>query len=287
MPSGHHATVPGSFRAVATLDPNPGRETRPSTTPRTLAPLADTPRVFARREAKYLLGAAACEELLEILHNYTNAQGASLLEADRQGQGSALVQSLYLDTPSQLLVRRSIERPSYKEKLRVRTYGLVRDPKHRAFLEIKKKRDGLGYKRRVAMTLEEVEKFVHNGITPAPLMQEGTLNRQIVRELEWSVAHYAPLEPSLLVSCERSAFTFAGDVRITIDCDLTWREGSWDFARSATVQPLLPAHQCVLELKATGALPLELTHALAHVGAYPQSFSKVGTAYLAQCAMSN
>ena len=100
--------------------------------------------VFKRYELKYRLNRRQFAELLNIMQPY--------MKPDRYGKST--IQSLYLDTPSFLLARRSLEHPLYKEKLRVRSYGLA-GPADPVFIELKKKYESIVYKRRVEMTCEE------------------------------------------------------------------------------------------------------------------------------------
>ncbi|MDR1359137.1 MAG: polyphosphate polymerase domain-containing protein [Coriobacteriales bacterium] len=223
--------------------------------------------VFNRSEKKYLISSATASALLRLLGK----------DQFQDRRGSAFIRNLYLDTPDYKLIRRSIERPLYKEKLRVRTYGTITGPEHEAFVEIKKKLKGRVFKRRFALTLEEVDDFIQGKTTP---------ESQIARELAWSLQSYRPLQPAISVCYERCAYTYPGadgNVRITIDCNLAAKIGSKSdlFAPvdATAYQPLLPERRCVMEIKIQCAIPLELTRILSSLEIYPTSFSKVGTAY--------
>ncbi len=61
----------------------------------------------------------------------------------------------YLDTPDYELIRTSIEKPVYKEKVRLRCYGGSIDDSSTVFVEIKKKFESVVYKRRVEMSLRQ------------------------------------------------------------------------------------------------------------------------------------
>ncbi|MDR3316151.1 MAG: polyphosphate polymerase domain-containing protein [Coriobacteriales bacterium] len=238
-----------------------------------------SPNVFARQEEKYLLDEDTGKRLIAGL-------GSALIPDDR---GSALVSSLYLDTPEHVLIRRSIEKPDYKEKLRVRTYGSVHMGTHKAFLEIKKKFLGIVYKRRVGMSLREARQFIEQGVLPLSLYrdadtQKAVFNRQIMRELEQARFLYGGLEPLLLLTYERQAYEYvssdgASPLRITFDRRIGFAPGSWEWWEGKETCPLLPADTGVMEIKASNALPLELTRTLAEAGVFPRSFSKIGTAY--------
>ncbi len=223
--------------------------------------------VFNRSEKKYLIDYATTDTLIQML-------GDDLIQ---DGRGSTIIRNLYLDTPEYQLIRRSIEKPLYKEKLRVRTYGEVTGPEHEAFLEIKKKLDGQVYKRRLALPLGEAEAFIEGRTEPY---------NQIGRELAWTLKFYDSLQPAISVVYERCAYTYPGmdgNVRITIDCNLAAKPGAREDLflpfDASEYQLLLQKDCCVMEIKVLGAIPLELTCVLSKLEIYPTSFSKVGTAY--------
>ena len=84
--------------------------------------------VFERVERKFLLTPSQYEGMMRVLPEY--------MQADQYGESTIL--SLYLDTADSLLIRRSLEKPVYKEKLRLRSYGVPADGDN-VFLEMKKK----------------------------------------------------------------------------------------------------------------------------------------------------
>jgi hypothetical protein len=73
---------------------------------------------------------------------------------------------LYYDTDDNYLIRTSLEKPYYKEKIRLRSYYSPAQPDDRVFLEIKKKIGGIVTKRRVSMTLAQAEDFLKYGNLP-------------------------------------------------------------------------------------------------------------------------
>jgi SPX domain protein involved in polyphosphate accumulation len=241
------------------------------TAQQTMPKTTDNQAVFSRNENKYLVSRGAATAFM-------GALGARLTE-DRRG--TTTIRNWYLDTPNYRLIRRSIEKPQYKEKFRVRTYGEVCGLSHEAFLEIRKKLDGRVYKRRLALSLAELDDFLQGRALP---------QEQIARELAWSLKAYGPVEPVISVIYERCASSYpsaGGDIRITVDRRLAAKPSSRDdFSLSVDApeyEPLLPEEQCVMEIKAQGALPLELVQTLSHLEIYPTSFSKVGTAYARLC----
>lgn len=146
--------------------------------------------VFKRVEKKYRIGAA------ERAAVEAAAGGPMAVDA----YGRTRITSLYLDTPERSMIARSVEKPLYKEKLRLRAYGdaagvalmgafgagpIVREPGGLplsdgevetrvaaglqvpgaaaalpVFFGIKKKFKGIVYKRRLALTLPAALAFV-------------------------------------------------------------------------------------------------------------------------------
>lgn len=218
---------------------------------------------FKRVETKYLISlsqAAAMEAALR-------QQGFV-----RMDFGSSRVQSLYYDSPDYRLIRASLERPAFKEKLRLRAYG---EPGilTESFLEIKRKYRGIGYKRRTGLPLQAAETCLAQGIVP-----EGS--GQIGREAQWMIRRYS-LSPAALISCDRDAWASPGSsgLRITFDRNITFRD--WDMDLNARVPGLLllPGTLRLMEIKSGGAYPLWLTRLLRENEIRRNHFSKYGAAY--------
>lgn len=218
---------------------------------------------FERLEQKYLL---------------TDEQRVAL-EAAFDGRfvpdeyGESRICSLYYDTPDYRLIRRSLDKPIYKEKLRLRTYGVPEDGSM-AFAEIKKKYRGIVYKRRVGMTYAEARRFLGR-VAPPPEVT------QISREIDWMFELYPGLRPAMLIAYDRTALFGADDpdLRLTFDRAVTWRTDDLDISHGADGRQLLPPGLCLMELKVPCAVPLWLSHEFDRLGIYPISFSKYGEAY--------
>jgi len=120
----------------------------------------DYQNIFQRVEEKYLVNREQFAAL--------NAALGAHMEADPRGQHT--ISNVYYDTDDFALVRHSLEKPLYKEKLRLRCYGKA-DAQTVVFPEIKKKFDGVVYKRRVAMPLKDAERFLATGLMKAPQQQ--------------------------------------------------------------------------------------------------------------------
>lgn len=219
---------------------------------------------FERREQKYLLNAAQYREVL--------AAVTELTTPDKYGRSR--ICNIYYDTPDWRVIRRSLDKPVYKEKLRLRTYG-VPDGDSRAFVEIKKKYKGIVYKRRIDMKYNEAVAYL-SGTAPAPAPC------QISREIDWFVASYPGLRPAMLISYERIALYGRedGEFRVTFDTDIMWRTTALDLTRGVEGRQLLPEGYCLMEVKMQGAMPLWMAEILDRFRVYPVSYSKYGEAYL-------
>ena len=218
--------------------------------------------VFQRYEIKYLITAGQRERI-------RTAMTPHMLP---DPHGRSTVCSVYYDTPSHLLIRRSLEGGRYREKLRLRSYG-VPEAGDEVFVELKKKFESVVYKRRIAMTEFVAEQYLAGA-------GEGR-DCQIGHEIGYVLTHYAPLQPAVLLSTEREAFFGREDpgFRLTFDENILWRDCDLSLSMGVYGAPLLPAGQVLMELKTGGAIPLWMTELLTQNHIYHTSFSKYGSAY--------
>lgn len=223
--------------------------------------------VMKRYELKYILSASQREFLTKELEGH--------MQVDQYGETS--IASLYYDTLDYRLIRSSIEKPPYKEKIRLRSYGLATDESP-VFLELKRKFDGVVYKRRVQTTIPVVERFfLGEGEVPA--------DGQIAREISYFRDFYGTLVPSCLIIYDRVAYKEThGDLRLTIDGNPRYRVDRLDLKTSMEGTSLLPEGSSILEVKVQQAMPLWLTHILDQAHILKTSFSKYGEAYKAQAS---
>ena len=218
--------------------------------------------VMKRVEMKYLLDARQTAFLRRRLEGH--------MEAD--AFGLTTIASLYYDTPNYRLVRASLEKPKFKEKLRLRSYGLATETGP-VYLELKRKYDGVVYKRRVQTTVPRAESFFRG---EGELCQEG----QIRREIEAFRRYYGELRPACLILYDRTAyFQPDGDLRLTIDKAPRYRMEDLNLTGSLEGEPLLSPGSTILEVKVQGAIPLWLAEILSQGEIYKTSFSKYGEAY--------
>lgn len=218
--------------------------------------------VFKRKEIKYLLTSAQLEAFRTAMEQH--------MEPDAFPHSS--ISNLYYDTPDFRMIRRSLEKPSYKEKLRLRSYATAEDSSQ-AFLEIKKKALGVVYKRRESLPYSQAVAYLDGGIPGG----EG----QIFRELDWILFAYGDLSPAMFVSYERDSFRGLEDpgLRLTLDRDILWRIRGLDLRLGAWGEPLLKEDETLMEIKISNAMPLWLSSALSDMGIFPLSYSKYGRAY--------
>ncbi len=221
---------------------------------------------FRRYEIKYRMTAAQAELLLKEMAPYMHGDA----------YGSSTNYSLYFDTPDHRLVRKSLEGPAYKEKLRLRSYGNAKaDTK--IFIELKKKYEHITYKRRVSATEKQAIDFLCQG----KALPEDS---QIARELAYMPEYYEGLQPSIFLSYDREAFFSNTDpnFRMTLDRNIRYRTTDLNLHHGSYGAQLVPEDTVLLEIKTSGAVPLWLTHFLDQHHLYRTHFSKCGAAYQAQ-----
>ncbi|MCR5112696.1 MAG: polyphosphate polymerase domain-containing protein [Acholeplasmatales bacterium] len=221
--------------------------------------------VMKRYEFKYILSKEQTEALVEGLKGH--------MEVDQFGKTS--IASLYYDTPDYRLIRASIEKPPFKEKIRLRSYGLATDSSP-VFLELKRKTEKIVYKRRVSSTIPAVEAFFKS-------QGEICADGQIAREISYFRDYYKNLVPACLIIYDRVAyFEPGGDLRLTIDYAPRYRIDDLNLTTSMEGNLLLDEGYTILEVKVQEAVPLWLCHLLDKEKIYKASFSKYGTAYKIQ-----
>jgi hypothetical protein len=216
---------------------------------------------FRRVEKKYMLDPAQYQAIREGMAPY--------MVPDQFG--SYTICNLYYDTDDYQIIRSSLEKPLYKEKLRLRSYG-VPTSTSQVFLELKKKFDGVVYKRRSSLLYWEARAYL-NGSAPAG-------EDQISREIDYFRGSYHPTA-KVFLSYDREAYagTDNPELRLTFDTNLRWREEDLDLRSGVYGSPLLEPDQILMEIKIPGAAPVWLARLLSDTGAFPTTFSKYGLYY--------
>lgn len=220
--------------------------------------------VFKRYELKYLLTPSQKEKILEGISPY--------MRLDRYGRTT--IRNVYYDTDSYRLIRRSIEKPAYKEKLRIRSYSLAESDSE-VFVELKKKYDHVVYKRRIALPEAVATGWLCN-LIPTPC------DTQITREIDYFKSLYEGLHPTMFLSYEREALydINGGEFRVTFDDNILCRSTDLSLCKEPYGHPILPPDRVLMEIKCPGAIPLWMVKILSDEHIYKTSFSKYGTAYM-------
>ncbi|MDR2977638.1 MAG: polyphosphate polymerase domain-containing protein [Streptococcaceae bacterium] len=213
--------------------------------------------IFQRKEIKYALNYQQLEQLQKLMDKY--------MSADQYGQHTIL--SLYYDDDAYSLIKAALEKPSYREKFRIRSYGAASAEKS-VFLEIKKKINGIVYKRRMAIQHQDL---IHRTFTEKESQTE--------KEISYLFSRF-DLEPKVLLAYERTAFADkeTGDFRITFDENIRFRLQNLVLT-NAQGQRVAPEIDVLMEVKALGAYPLWFSHALCEINAKKISFSKFATVF--------
>lgn len=219
--------------------------------------------IFQRYEKKYLL---TKEQYLDLM-----CELVKWMYADDYGQHT--ISNIYFDTDNYELIRQSIQKPAYKEKVRMRGYGKI-DDNSTVFIELKKKFAGIVYKRRVSMTRAEARTYLQDGVWP-----EGG-NRQILKEIDYTIGRYQ-LKPKVYLAYDRMAFVGKenSDLRVTFDRNIRCRDWDVSLLPGQMNVPLLEDEQVLMEVKIPGAMPMWMCKVFSQCKIYPVSFSKYGTYY--------
>ena len=219
--------------------------------------------IFERYEFKFIIKAEQKESILKGIEDY--------MSLDKYGRSA--ICSLYFDTDDYRLIRRSIERPVYKEKLRLRSYGRAYGDSL-VYAELKKKYKSVVYKRRLPIMENEAVNWLCNG--------KGSKERsQISAEIEYFLQYYGSLSPKVFLSYEREAYFMkaGGDFRLTFDDSILCRETELTLNSAPYGTAVLPPDRVLMEIKCSGGIPLWMTELLSRNKIYKTSFSKYGTAY--------
>ena len=218
--------------------------------------------VFERKETKYLLDGEKYSELMDLLEEYI---------CEDEFFDSTIC-NIYFDSDDFRLIRTSLDKPKYKEKLRLRSYG-VPDDDSKVFLEIKKKFLGIVYKRRIGLSYDDAEDYLEND-------KVNFEKSQTFQEIDY-FKNYYDVKPKVYIAYDRKAYVCKDDnsLRITFDSNIRSRDYDLDLRMGDYGEPLLPDGDVIMEIKIGDALPLWFTHILSKLEIYPTSFSKYGTVY--------
>ncbi len=226
-------------------------------------------RVFERRETKYLLSQQSYTAIRALLKDK--------MKIDQYGQTTIL--SLYFDTDKFYFVNQSLNHIPYKEKFRVRSYGTP-SPDQPVFLEMKKKINGVVYKRRLGVPYDSLGSVLKNHVATLDSRQLSDDEIQIKHELQWVMDRYN-LEPKVLISGERLALYNEADpdFRVTFDTNIRFRSSDLSFAHGDYGTMIHPGFAVIMEVKSTGAYPFWFATIISQLHLVKGRFSKYGYVY--------
>ena len=223
---------------------------------------------FRRMEKKILLPSSDVPDLIERLNER--------MEPDPHNADGKpyMLCNLYFDDHARHVIRTSVERPFYKEKLRLRSYGTPNDQSP-VFLELKKKTGGVGTKRRAKLPMAVAANYLETGIHPSGISY---IDEQVLKEIDYYRSHHEVF-PSTYVSYLRNAYfsTDDKDFRVTIDRDILTRHHDLDLRLGRYGDPILPPEVTLMEVKFVGAVPLWFARLMSEFKASFHTFSKYGT----------
>ncbi len=218
---------------------------------------------FKRYELKYIL---TIDQYSKLMY-----QMPSDMMLDDYGRHK--ISNIYFDTEDYRIIRHSLEKPKYKEKLRVRCYGEPSEDAT-AFIELKKKFDGVVYKRRIYAEQSKVFDYLCSGA-------DSVEQSQILSEIDYFKNCYDDIKPKVYLSYQREAFvsTLDENFRLTFDFNIMTRENDVSLYSSDEDREVLSNKYVLLEAKTVMGLPNWFVEFLSENCIYKTSFSKYGTAY--------
>ncbi len=220
--------------------------------------------VFKRYEIKYMLTEAQANLVMAAMEPY--------MKLDHFGKST--IRNLYYDTDDFMLARHSIAKPEFKEKLRVRSYEQTTD-ESKIFVELKRKYDGVVYKRRTECANAEALKWLAGQDSDMKGLQVG-------KEISYFVDYYKTLRPAVFLSYDREAFKMrehGNDFRVTFDRNVIYRDYDMSLNSEVYGTQILKPGMVLMELKCPGGIPMWMVRTLSKLKIYKTSFSKYGTAY--------
>lgn len=226
---------------------------------------------FKRYERKYLITKEKLDAIMPALLEYMELDPFCLNGNEYR------IYSIYYDTVNHDIIRQNSSKPVYKEKMRLRSYYDRKDPEDKIFMEIKKKSEGVGNKRRIKLKIKEIEPFVTQGVLP---QTKDYLSSQVAKELQYFFK-MNKVAPALYVQYDRLALFGREDknFRMTFDRNVRTRRSNFVFGESDEDEFLLPNNIYIMEIKILGSMPLWLTRLLSENELFSHGFSKYGVKY--------
>ncbi len=222
--------------------------------------------VFERIEQKYILDKKQYKLLMKLMDKY--------FLKDLYYKSS--IYNIYFDNDNNDLIINSLEKPVYKEKVRLRSYLEVKSDNDTVFLEVKKKYNGVVYKRRVKLKYFEYMDYIKKRIIP-----NDNKKSQIMKEIDYYINYYK-LHPYIFVGYDRLSYYAKDDInfRVTFDSNLRSRKNDLELRDTDDNKRYFDSDKYIMEVKCLNALPIWFVSYLSECEIYPRSFSKVGSIYL-------
>lgn len=219
--------------------------------------------IFKRVEKKYLISEEQYKNLLK--------EAGEHLEKDKYFKST--ICNIYFDTDNYDLIVESLEKPTYKLKVRLRSYDIP-DLNDKVFLEIKNKYKGIVGKRRVKISLQEFYDYLEKNKYP-------NCDKQIMSEIDYLFKKYN-LKPKQYIAYDRESYYDKENknFRITFDQNLRSRNEDLNLEYGDAGKLHFKENTYIMELKTLDSLPLWFTKIINKLKIYPTSFSKYGKIYM-------
>lgn len=226
--------------------------------------------IFNRYERKYILSSHQKDELLLFLKDYMDHDDFS-----KDGKAYTIY-NVYFDTQDYNIIRNSISKPKYKDKLRLRSYKCPAEPNDMVFLEIKKKFEGRVNKRRINLTYQAAIDYLEKNIKPKFDLY---MDEQIFNEIDYFI-NIHKVKPGAFISYERIALISSKEeLRITFDHQMLFRKQNITLNNSGGISIMENENTWLMEVKSNDNFPLWLAQKLSSFQLYSQGYSKYGSAY--------
>ena len=221
---------------------------------------------FKRREVKFIIDKESFALFEQELSHY--------MVEDQFAKST--ISNVYFDNDDFDMIQDAIAKKNGREKVRMRVYDQQPSFQSQAFLEIKKKVEGVGYKYRLTSTPIAISNYIEHFSD-----HSNVLDAQISAELQSLTKRYGKLSPKMYIYYDRSSYRGRDDrkLRLTIDQNLVYRDVEVPLLHQKYGYPLLPHHLMIMEIKIQDAMPHWLQDLLDKYHLEQQSFSKYGTAY--------
>lgn len=218
--------------------------------------------IFNRIEKKYYLNKEQFDCLMILINENMNH--------DKFYEST--ICNIYFDTDDYELIRTSIEKPIYKEKLRLRSYN-VPNLNSEVFFEIKKKYKSVVNKRRIILSLKDYYKFLNK-------KKIDNNDSQISKEIFYMINKYN-LKPKVFLAYDRKAYIGKDDknLRITFDTNIRSRTHNLCLEYGDEGELLSNDNYYLMEIKSFNGYPKWLVNCLSNNNIFPKTFSKYGNVY--------